>query len=718
MFNYLNDISIKKYAKISSIPLKKAMLEINKAGILCTEDDLVTKDIRRILTKLNKKLVADKELKTNQRIEQKLKIIAKAKARLELDFPNMKLSRLDLYTMPSLTKLSFNELASIKLNKEHINKIKSYERLIEIRCAVEQELDRLKDDRNLPGYFIFGALLVEESAFNLTAYYEYYPERVILDIKQSNDYDYYETKQLFKIGGFFLSGDMSRTSKGLKVSIPISNLLALGAEINSIKSMMHFGLYYILNSRGFCKNIVNFLEKSENKNSLMLKAFEPESSPINIKINTDCINNYGLNISQVAAIRKAIHQDITFIWGPPGTGKTKTIGALASLLVTQGYRVLITAPTNTALDTLLLSSYNHLSYEGKKYYIGRLGKTSDINCFYFTKESFKTNGFLGKIDTNKTNWFDYIVNCSLVAANFAQLAFPFYEFIGKFDFVLADEVSMSAASNLMIPSYFAKKSVVFGGDPRQLPPPFPDDSEQPNDWVSKNIFEKALVNNILDDKVAFLDTQYRMKSKIGEFISLAFYDGFLKSGLKNEIDNEVKIPRILFVNSQGMAEQKCIDYLGVDAQMRFNNFNASLCIKAIKIGLKNGFSCKDIGVISPYNAQVATIKVAIKSEMQDFIESPDEIKVSTIHSFQGQECKMIIFDFTDNNVEPSPLMIKESLINVALSRAIDLLFIIGNKDYLTNTNFFPENMVEIFKKMLSYSHIIDDYDLDSIQDLK
>ena len=84
----------------------------------------------------------------------------------------------------------------------------------------------------------------------------------------------------------------------------------------------------------------------------------------------------------------------------------------------------------------------------------------------------------------------------------------------------------------------------------------------------------------------------------------------------------------------------------------------------------------------------------------------DDIKVSTIHSFQGQEKRMIIIDFTDSNIQPTPLTAKVNLINVALSRAKDQLFIIGNKDYLLSETYFNASEIKVFKQILMHSTII------------
>lgn len=68
-----------------------------------------------------------------------------------------------------------------------------------------------------------------------------------------------------------------------------------------------------------------------------------------------------LNEEQLAAVNCSLSQSITFIWGPPGTGKTHTIGKLVEELVNRGERVLVTSHTNVAVDTALEKAIEKLS---------------------------------------------------------------------------------------------------------------------------------------------------------------------------------------------------------------------------------------------------------------------------------------------------------------------------------------------------------------------
>ncbi|NIA16384.1 MAG: AAA family ATPase, partial [Nitrospiraceae bacterium] len=61
----------------------------------------------------------------------------------------------------------------------------------------------------------------------------------------------------------------------------------------------------------------------------------------------------GLNESQLRAVGLCCSSNLAFVWGPPGTGKTTTLGHIVTELVAHGHRVLVTSTTNAAVDQAL-----------------------------------------------------------------------------------------------------------------------------------------------------------------------------------------------------------------------------------------------------------------------------------------------------------------------------------------------------------------------------
>jgi superfamily I DNA and/or RNA helicase/ssDNA-binding Zn-finger/Zn-ribbon topoisomerase 1 len=84
-----------------------------------------------------------------------------------------------------------------------------------------------------------------------------------------------------------------------------------------------------------------------------------------------------LNERQAEAVASALARDTTFIWGPPGTGKTRTIGKIGEQLVRAGRSVLVVSHTNTAVDQALLEIATDLGDDLVDGSVLRLGEPRD-----------------------------------------------------------------------------------------------------------------------------------------------------------------------------------------------------------------------------------------------------------------------------------------------------------------------------------------------------
>lgn len=81
----------------------------------------------------------------------------------------------------------------------------------------------------------------------------------------------------------------------------------------------------------------------------------------------------GLNAGQAAAVAHALGSACTYLWGPPGTGKTQTIGHLVAELVRRGKSVLLVSHTNVAIDEALLRAADLLGDDLPDGQVLRLG---------------------------------------------------------------------------------------------------------------------------------------------------------------------------------------------------------------------------------------------------------------------------------------------------------------------------------------------------------
>ena len=567
--------------------------------------------------------------------------------------------------------------------------------------ATRQERKRIEDPKNRSRYFMFGKAEERQDKSGYSVTFENVAERVIRDARWSASRD---TPSLFKVGDIFVEGTLDITSKGINISINSQEITRLNVDIEALKQITDIGIDYVMDNRDLTDHLLDFLEFRKRLDNQFLDPLIQNARPVLTKPIAKAIVYKDLNTSQKEAIEKALNQKVTFFWGPPGTGKTKTMGALAASLIRNGKRVLLTALSNMALDQLLLSTLERLQDASVYTSIARLGSTMDERCRGFSRDAFNGTGFSAK--RAGLRWSEHVKFASLVAGNFAMLAFPRAANPGQFDYVISDEVSMANIPSLAAASFFAKNGLVVGGDPKQLPPIFPEDAEEPNEWFRANIFNMAGVTERNDPRAAFLDTQYRMQQEIGDLVSQMFYDGVLKTGTNS-------LPllggfggRVVFIHSPGSVEMVGRTYIDTEEQRRFNEAHAESAAKAVLMVLKHGVKPSDIGIIAPYNAQVVKILQKVRELSHRERLNVHGLKVSTIHSFQGQERRVIIVDFSDDNIKPTHLTAKWELINVALSRAKEQLALIGNRDYLLNDTYFSIEEIGVFQRMLNKARIL------------
>jgi DNA polymerase III delta prime subunit len=571
--------------------------------------------------------------------------------------------------------------------------------------ATRDERKRIEEPKNRSRYFIFGKIEEQHTGKVYSVTFENAPDRVFRDARWSTRQG---ASNLFRIGDIFISGTMQITSQGINVSFSEDEINRLGVDIVAIKRITEFGIDYVMDNRELTDQLLIFLESKAQLENSFLEPLIQNTNAIFIKLAGRPIAYTDLNPSQQHAIKKSLSQRVTFFWGPPGTGKTKTMGALASNLIKNNKRVLLTALSNMALDQLLLMTINRLEAEHSttNTSIARLGSTMDEKVEGFSRNVFNSSDFAAK--KAGMRWSEHVKYASLVAGNFAMLTFPRAANPGKFDYVIADEVSMASIPSLIAASFFATTGMVVGGDPFQLPPIYPEDSEEPNEWFRANVFEKAGVMRSDDPRAAFLDTQYRMQCEIGDLVSEMFYRdvGGLKTGSNPLPQIEGFGKRVVFIDCCGLVKKIGTHHIGTDEQRRFNEVHAESAVKAFLVAIRRGVKPSDIGIIAPYNAQIVQILQKIRQASKENKIDINDVKVSTVHAFQGQERRVIIVDFTDDNIEPTHLTAKRQLINVALSRAKEQLIIVGNHEYLLNKEYFSEKEIESFKQLLTHAKML------------
>lgn len=430
------------------------------------------------------------------------------------------------------------------------------------------------------------------------------------------------------------------------------------------------------------------------------------------------VQNEQLNESQRSAVNGILNTEgLTILHGPPGTGKTTTLIEGILQLIKQGKRVLVTAPSNAAVDNV---AKGLLKYDVNILRVGNTTKVDDaifphtlegrmkdskeskeikklkIKAEELRRMSYQYKRNFGKAEREQRRALmqevkrirkeikdirDYSAHKCFKSAD-VVLGTPIgiHNAVKKdadFDIVIMDEAGQAIEPLAWVVFPFAENWVL-AGDPFQLPPTVLSD-EAARKGLNVSILEESFKQC---DNIYFLDTQYRMRESIAQFSNDYFYEGKLKtpSGLENNSAH------VLFYDTAGTGfEEKT----GEDGRSLSNEGELEIIQKIIEA---NNWEENDIGFISPYAGQVQMAKNMF----------PKTIKVSTIDSFQGQEMPVIIVSLVRSNPEGNIGFLKDyRRMNVALTRAKEQLVVIGDSTTIGLDKFYD--------RFLKYTETIEGY---------
>ncbi|CEE93897.1 Superfamily I DNA and RNA helicase and helicase subunit [Xenorhabdus nematophila str. Anatoliense] len=281
-----------------------------------------------------------------------------------------------------------------------------------------------------------------------------------------------------------------------------------------------------------------------------------------------------------------------------------------------------------------------------------------------------------------------------------------------YDWVIIDEAARSIASELAIAMQSARR-VLLVGDHLQLPPLYSDahktalarklgisSSRTEVDEVLQSDFARAFNSKYGQQASAALLTQYRMAPPIGDLVSKIFYDGKLRNGKRVIPEVYQHAPQALqsmvtWLDTSSMGQRA--HHLEDRGTSIYNRCEADQIISVLKQVSKNAelveqlskLTSKDeaaIGVICMYSEQKRLLRQKFNQEIwSDGFK--DIVKIDTVDSYQGKENRIIILSLTRSNKRHSPAFLRTpNRINVAMSRAMDRLLIVGNADMWKGNN--------------------------------
>jgi DNA replication ATP-dependent helicase Dna2 len=432
-------------------------------------------------------------------------------------------------------------------------------------------------------------------------------------------------------------------------------------EINAVN--MDISTKLLLTAAEILKNNVTTLRKIDSfLNGRTRNSFQNYSQRVGY-----------LNDSQNSAYLKAINaSDFCIIQGPPGTGKTETIGNIVNHLLDCGLKVFVTAPTHTAINNCLNAVASKVKDNSKAIKIGEKASNKEVQeNQYVTKKS-------------RVTYLSYLNNSSYSQKGIAigstaySLCYPGSKKLDgwEFDVCIVDE-----ASQLSIPLSVAAMcrtgKYIFVGDHKQLDPIIPKGSN--NEMFAESIFSRLA--RIYPIQINLLNTSYRLNKSLIRIPNILFYENLLLSAKSlNEDRTQIKCkyqPKILNGDSH-----KLILHNVFDAQGR-SPFEARLVAELVFDLLQNNVKLNDIGIMSPYRAQVREIKKKVIEVIPKAINKPFEtLFVDTVDGMQGQERNYIIYSLANSHPLESmrrlDFFYSPNRLNVAITRAIKKCIVIAN----------------------------------------
>ena len=405
-------------------------------------------------------------------------------------------------------------------------------------------------------------------------------------------------------------------------------------------------------------------------------------------------------------LRDNLCENIEFVFGPPGTGKTTNLADKILKLMSEpeDKKILVLTPTNKAADVLvnkIIARDENKSYSN---WLLRFGTTNDKDVEesgVFHDKTFDINAKAKNVTVTTIARFPYDFFITESKRTFLREI--------NWDYIIIDEASMIMLAQILLPLYKkTPRKFIIAGDPFQIEPVTEIDLWKDENRKVENIYTLVKLDSFAEPKtiphnyhVETLNTQYRSIPAIGEIFSHFAYNGILNHARANSDRRLLNIDNWLEVQPLNIIKFPVSKYESIYRSRRLNGkspyqvYSALFTFeftKALRERIDKDFS---IGIISPYRAQADLIEKLFAST------KCNNVQIGTIHTFQGDECDILIAVFnTPPNISSSPEMSlnRQNIINVAISRARDYLFIImpdDNTDKIENLKWIKgENGIE------------------------
>ena len=425
-----------------------------------------------------------------------------------------------------------------------------------------------------------------------------------------------------------------------------------------------------------------------------------------------------LNVSQERAVNEVLRaKDVAVVHGPPGTGKTTTLVEAIYETLRRENQVLVCAQSNMAVDWIseklvdrginVLRIGNPTKVNDKMLsftYERRFESHPDYPQLWAIRKSIRQlranrkrgdHSFHQKLERLKERETELELRirnqlfreARVIASTLVGSANRLLDGM-KFGTLFIDEAAQALEAACWIPMRRATR-VILAGDHCQLPPTIKSVA------AMKGGLDKTLMQRIVERKpeaVTLLKMQYRMNEAIMRFSSDWFYHGEVEAAPMVKYRGILDLDKAIeWKDTSGDTSHE--QFVG-DNFGRINKEEAQLTLLTlaeyfVQIGRQRIIDERiDVGIISPYRAQVQYLRHLIKKT--DFYKPFRKIiAVNTVDGFQGQERDIIVISMVRSNEEGQIGFLRDlRRMNVAITRARMKLIILGDSATLTRHPFY------------------------------
>jgi hypothetical protein len=527
----------------------------------------------------------------------------------------------------------------------------------------------------------------------------------------------------FEYGKRKLEGNVL-SSEGVDVIVELDT--DLGEEIG--RGILHNEPWDLLNK------LIERLEEIE-EDSLKLRTIDRVMNP---EVKT--YHPAGKAKNQVhEAVLRSKYNPVTYIWGPPGTGKTYTLARTAAYQYVNDRKILLLSHSNAAVDVLTLEMSRFLQENGKwtpgevirygipekeevhrhpELSVMRLAEMDDAPAVERKRKYEKKRVVLKKKLSAKFNSRDssqltkvevglaklreklrksesqFVTEANVIATTLSKAAIDPLIYQNHFDLVIIDEASMAYTPQIAFAATLGSR-VLICGDFKQLPPIAVSRHGLVEKWLKQDIFRLSGITRTVEEgspnpQLMLLPVQRRMHPDISAFTNKYFYHSLVRDH-PDLLSQRSPVASLSPFKGEAASLFPVIGdstWCQTESGSRWNIMNSLVSIQLLMAANESGMA--SIGYVTPYRSQAKWMNriLPIFFNQRDIL-TVSNIYASTVHKFQGSEKDMIIFDTTDSHPQEKAgtlLTKKESgrLINVSVTRAKGKFILVGDHEYLKN----------------------------------